>query len=224
VESGVADAQTALGTQQYIGNMLNTGWGQALTPAYNLANNASQQGYNASAALAQQGYNAANTLGTQGFNAADRLGQLGASAYGQGLTSGQTLANTDLQSGILAAQQLPGQAVTQANLAQQQAGALLTSGSTQQQHEQQIIDEQMANWQAAYNQPYQNLDLLLGSVGAVPYSTNAQSNVANTATTTKNVAGSALGGAATGAAAGAAFGPYGALAGGIIGGVGGLLS
>jgi hypothetical protein len=234
VESGVADAQTALGTQQFTGNMLNQGWGQALVPAYNLANNASQQGYNAGALLGQQGYgaagqlatqgyNAANVMGGQGFNAADRLGQLGAAAYGQSLGAGQGLANTDLQSGILAAQQLPGQAVTQANLAQQQAGALLTSGSTQQQHEQQIIDEQMANWQAAYNQPYQNLDLLLGSVGAVPYSTSGQSNVANTATTTKNVAGSALGGAATGAAAGAALGPYGALAGGIIGGVGGLL-
>jgi phage-related protein len=67
---------------------------------------------------------------------------------------------------------MPGQAVTQANLGQQQAAALQASGAAQQGHEQQIIDEQMANWQAAYNQPYQNLDTLLASVGAVPYGTS----------------------------------------------------
>jgi hypothetical protein len=172
VESGVADAQTALGTQQYIGNMLNTGWGQALTPAYNLANSASQQGYNAGALLGQQGYNAAALAAQQGYGAAGQLAGLDASAYGQGLGAGQGVANTDLQSGLLAAQQLPGQAVTQATLGQQQAGALQASGSAQQQHEQQIIDEQMANWQAVYNQPYQNLDTLLASVGAVPYGTS----------------------------------------------------
>jgi hypothetical protein len=195
VESGVADAQTALGTQQYIGNMLNTGWGQALTPAYNLANNASQQGYNAGALLGQQGYGAAgqlatqgstaaNTLASQGYGAAGQLAGLGATAYGQGLGAGQGVANTDLQSGLLAAQQLPGQAVTQANLGQQQAAALQASGSAQQQHEQQIIDEQMANWQAVYNQPYQNLDTLLASVGAVPYGTST-TGTAGSSTTQK---------------------------------------
>jgi hypothetical protein len=184
VESGVADAQTALGTQQYIGNMLNTGWGQALTPAYNLANNASQQGYNAGALLGQQGYNAAALAAQQGYGAAGQLAGLGATAYGQGLGAGQGVANTDLQSGLLAAQQLPGQAVTQATLGQQQAGALQASGSAQQQHEQQIIDEQMANWQAVYNQPYQNLDTLLASVGAVPYGTST-TGTAGSSTTQK---------------------------------------
>jgi hypothetical protein len=172
VESGVADAQTALGTQQYIGNMLNTGWGQALTPAYNLANNASQQGYNAGALLGQQGYNAAALAAQQGYGAAGQLASLGGQAYGQGLGLGQGTANQNLQAGLLAGQQLPGQAVTQANLDQQQAGALQASGAAQQGHEQQIVDEQMANWQAAYNQPYQNLDTLLASVGAVPYGTS----------------------------------------------------
>jgi hypothetical protein len=172
VESGVADAQTALGTQQYIGNMLNTGWGQALTPAYNLANNASQQGYNAGALLGQQGYNAAALAAQQGYGAAGQLASLGGQAYGQGLGLGQGTANQNLQAGLLAGQQLPGQAVTQANLDQQQAAALQASGSAQQQHEQQIVDEQMANWASAYNQPYQNLDTLLASVGAVPYGTS----------------------------------------------------
>jgi hypothetical protein len=172
VESGVADAQTALGTQQYIGNMLNTGWGQALTPAYNLANNASQQGYNAGALLGQQGYNAAALAAQQGYGAAGQLASLGGQAYGQGLGLGQGTANQNLQAGLLAGQQLPGQAVTQANLDQQQAAALQASGAAQQQQQQQIIDEQMANWQAAYNQPYQNLDTLLASVGAVPYGTS----------------------------------------------------
>ena len=49
----VAAAQTALGTQQNIANLLNQGWGRALTPATALA--LSQQ--------SQQGYNAASLLG-----------------------------------------------------------------------------------------------------------------------------------------------------------------
>jgi hypothetical protein len=219
VQEGVADAQTALGTQQFIGNMLNTGWNSALTPAYNLASNASQQGYNAGALLGQQGYGAAGALAQQGYGAAGQMAGLGATAYGQGLGAGQGVANTDLQSGLLAAQQLPGQAVTQANLGQTQAGALQAAGTGAQNYQQQLLNAQMGGWNTQQQQPYQNLDVLLAALGGVPYSTSGQSNVANTATTTKNVAGSVLGGAASGAATGAAFGPYGALAGGVIGGV-----
>jgi hypothetical protein len=173
VQEGVADAQTALGTQQFIGNMLNSGWNSALTPAYNLANNASQQGYNAGALLSQQGYGAAGALAQQGYGAAGQLAGLGATAYGQGLGAGQGVANQNLQSGLLAAQQLPGQAVTQANLDQQQAGALQAAGTGQQNYQQQLIDEAMGNWQAQQQQPYQNLDVLLSAVGAVPYGTTS---------------------------------------------------
>jgi hypothetical protein len=153
--------------------MLNSGWNSALTPAYNLANNASQQGYNAGALLSQQGYGAAGALAQQGYGAAGQLAGLGATAYGQGLGAGQGVANQNLQSGLLAAQQLPGQAVTQANLDQQQAGALQAAGTGQQNYQQQLIDEAMGNWQAQQQQPYQNLDVLLSAVGAVPYGTTS---------------------------------------------------
>lgn len=151
VQEGVAAAQTALGTQQAIGNMLNQGWGQALTPGYNLASQQSQQGY----------------------NAASLLGQMMQTGYQGAQTAGQNLANTNLQAGLTAASQLPTQAVQQANLAQQQAGALQAAGSAEQNYQQQLLNAQMANFYGAQAQPYQNLDTLLAAVGAVPYSTNS---------------------------------------------------
>ena len=150
VQEGVAQAQTALGTQQQIANMLNTGWGQALTPAYGLAQQAGQQGYNAATGLAG----------------------MAQSGYGAAQQAGQGLANTNLSAGLTAAQQLPGQAVQQAQLGQQQAGALQAAGTAQQQYQQQLLNAQMGNFYAQQQQPYTNLDTLLAAVGGVPYSTN----------------------------------------------------
>ena len=184
VEEGVAAAQTALGTQQYIGNMMNQGYNAALTPGYNLASQASQQGYNAANTLAgqgftsaanqaQQGYNSAAAQAQQGYNTASLLGNLGVSGYNNATGQAQGLANTNLNAGLQAAQQLPGQAVTQAGLAQQQTGALQAAGTAQSAYQQQLLNAQLGQYYAAQQQPYQNLDTLLSAVGAVPYSTSS---------------------------------------------------
>jgi hypothetical protein len=153
VAEGASDAAIQLGTQKQIGDLLQSGWGQALTPAYGLASQAGQQGYNAATGLAgmsQAGYQSAQA-------------------------AGQGLANQNLASGLLAAQQLPGQAVAQAGLNQQQTAGLQAAGTSQQQYQQQLIDEKMGNWAAQYQQPYQNLYSLLGTLGSVPYGTTSTS-------------------------------------------------
>jgi len=164
VQEGVADAQTALGTQLQVGNMLNQGWGQALTPGYNLASQASQQGYNAANLLAG--------MGQSGYNAAQ--GQAG------------TMASNNLQAGLNAAQNLPTQALQNAQLTQQQAGALQAAGSSQQQQQQALLGSQLGQYYEAQDWPVQNLDLLLSSVGAVPYGTSSASTGTGTSTATKN--------------------------------------
>lgn len=151
VQQGVAEAQAAANTQSQIANLLNTGWGQALTPATALATQA----------------------GTQGYNAATGLAGMGQTGYQNAQAAGQGLANTNLAAGLQAAQQLPGQAVTQANLNQQQAGALQAAGTAQQQYQQQLLNAQMSQFYGAQQQPYLNLATLLGAVGSVPYSTTS---------------------------------------------------
>jgi hypothetical protein len=150
VQQGVAEAQTALGTQQQIGNMLTQGW-----------NTASQQG----TSLAEQ-------AAQQGLTAGQYLGNLGQSGYQNAQNAGQTMANTNLQAGLTAAANAPTQAVQQANLAQQQAGALQASGVAQQQQQQAIDNAAMGQFYQQQQQPYQNLDTLLSAVGAVPYGTS----------------------------------------------------
>jgi hypothetical protein len=160
VQEGVAEAQVAANTQQQVAQLLNQGWGQALTPAYGLASQAGQQAY----------------------GAAGLLGQMGQQGYANAQAAGQGIANQNLAAGEVAAQQLPAQAIQQAQLQQQQAGALQASGTAQQQYQQQLIDEQMGNWQAQYQQPYQNLYTLLASVGAVPYGTTSTGSSTGTTT------------------------------------------
>lgn len=235
VQEGVADAQTSLGTQQFIGNMLNQGWGQALTPAYNLASQASQQGFNAANTLAgqqfnaadrlaQQGYGAAGQLGTQQFNTAANLGGLLGTGYGAAATAGQNLDNLNFQAGLTAAQQLPGQAVQQGNYGATQAGWLQNAGTAQQAYQQQLDNAAAGSWAAQQNWPVQNLDLLLSTLGAIPYSTQGTGYAKTDQNTTKNAAGGVIGGALSGATTGAAISggnPYFAGAGAVIGGIGG---
>jgi hypothetical protein len=156
----VADAAVTANTQKQIGDLLSQGWGQALQPAYGLASQAGQQAY----------------------GAAGLLGQMGQQGYANALQAGQGIANQNLAAAQTAAQQLPAQAIQQAQLQQQQAGALQASGTAQQQYQQQLIDEQLGNWQAQYQQPYQNLYTLLSSVGAVPYGTTSTGSSTGTTT------------------------------------------
>ena len=153
VQQGVAQAQTALGTQSQIANLLNQGWQANITPGTNIALQGGQQGYNAATGLAG--------MGQTGFQNAQ--------------TGAQNLANTNLSAGLTAAQMLPQQAVQQAQLGQQQAGALQAAGTAQQAYQQQLDNAQMAQFYGAQQQPYTNLDTLLAAVGGVPYSTTSDS-------------------------------------------------
>ena len=201
VQQGVAEAQTALGTQQNIASMLNTGWNSALTPATSLATNASSQGYNAASGLA-------GMLGT---------------GYQNAQAAGQGLANTNLASGLTAASQLPTQATNQANLNLTQTGALQAAGTAQQAQQQQLLNAQLGQYYAQQDYPSQQLDALLSAVGGVPYSTTGQGLANQTATATKNVGAGVLGGALSGAATGAALGTAVPGIGNVVGAVGGGL-
>jgi hypothetical protein len=235
VQEGVADAQTSLGTQQFIGNMLNTGWGQALVPAYNLANNASQQGYNAASLLsgqnfnaadrlAQQAYGAAGQLGTQQFNTAANLGGMLGLGYGNAASAGQGLNNTNFQAGLAAAGALPNVAQLQQGMDQRDASMLQASGMAQQNYQQQLDNAGLSQYYEGQNWPVQNLDLLLGALGGIPYSTQGTGFNKQNTELNKNVAGGVIGGALSGATTGAAVSggnPYVAAAGALIGGIGG---
>lgn len=84
VQEGVAQAQTALGESNILGNLLNTGWNQALNPAMQTALQAGQEGYGASGTLAQGAIQGGQQLGQ------DIQGQaLAALQAGQGLPQQQ---------------------------------------------------------------------------------------------------------------------------------------
>lgn len=201
VAEGVADAQTALGTQQQIGQMLQSGWGQALSPATQVALQGGQQAYGASGLL----------------------GQLGAQGYNYAAQQGAGIANQNLGAGLAAAQNLPGVGTAYQKSGQLDASLLQTSGAAQQQYQQQLDNAAQGQFYEQQGWPVQNLDILLSALGGVPYSTSSSGQTTSTQNLSKNVAGSVLGGAAQGASAGAIAGPWGALAGGVLGGVlGGL--
>jgi hypothetical protein len=162
VAEGNAAAQTALGTQQQIGNMLTAGWNTATGQGTSLAENAASQGLTASQMLAQ--------MGQTGYqNAASQAGNIG---------------STNLQAGLQAAQQLPTQAAAQSNLTQQQTAALQAAGTAQQQQQQAVDNANQGQFYQQQEWPYQNLDTLLSAVGAVPYGTS--SNTTGTGTSTQS--------------------------------------
>lgn len=203
ITEGVAQAQAAIGAGQTVGNLLNQGWQSALTPAYNLASQQSQQGYNAAGLLAQ--------MGQSGFGAAQQ--------------AGQGMAGTNLQAGLTAAQNLPAQALQEQQAAQKDASLMQTIGAAQQNQQQQQLNAQMGQFYEQQAYPYQGLDTLLSAVGAVPYGTSTLSyGRTEPDPAKKNVAGGVLGGALAGASTGAAFGPWGAGIGAVGGGILGALN
>ena len=200
VAEGVSDAQNALGTQQQIGNMLQSGWGQALTSGTSIGLQA----------------------GAQGYGAATGLANLGATGYQNAQTAGQGISNTNLAAGLTAAAGLPTVATAQQTYGKTDASMLQAIGSDQQNYGQGVDNAAYGQFLDEQGWPVQNLDLLLGAVGGIPYSTNGTGASTQTQTLNKNVAGSVLGGAASGAAAGTAILPgwgtaIGAVGGGILG-------
>jgi hypothetical protein len=192
VAEGQAAANTALGTQQQIGNMLTGGWNAALQPAYNLAAQGS----------------------AQGLTAATGLGNLLSSGFGNAQQAAYGMGGQNLNAGLAAAQNLPTVATAQQAYGQKDAGLLQAIGGAEQGQQQNIDTSNMGNFFAAQNWPVQNLDLLTSTLGGVPYDVTGTSTGTQQAQTTKNVLGSALGGAATGFSI---AGPWGAAAGGLLG-------
>jgi hypothetical protein len=202
VQEGVAQAQSALGSEQYLGNLLNSQWNSALPTAYNIG----QLG-------AQQGYNAASALGTQGYNSANLLSQMGQSGYGQAATQGQNMANTNLNLGTGAASGLLGiasqaqglgtqEAQTASNYLQSQmseAGLLSSEGTAQQQQQQADLNAAQNYYTQTQNMPVENLDLLLSAINSVPYGTNTSTTGTGSQSTTTGAASSAEGAIGTAA-------------------------
>jgi hypothetical protein len=206
VVEGVSDAQNALGTQQQIGQMLQQGWGKALDSGTSIGLQAGKQGYDASSLIAN----------------------LGATGYDRAAQQGQGITNTNLASGLTAAGALPNVAGAWQGYGQKDASLLQAAGAADQNWVQQNINAAMGEDYQRQNWDVQNLDLFLGALGGVPYSTSGTGS--STRTLNKNVAGSALGGALSGAATGAMLGSVvpgignvaGAIGGGAIGLLGGL--
>lgn len=206
VAEGVADAQSMLGTQQQIGNMLMGGWNTALQPAYNLA-----------ATGAAQGLSARNTLTgllAPGYANAQQT------AYGMGANN--------LTAGLAAAQNLPQVATAQQAADQKNAAMLQAIGGAQQAQQQNLLNTGLGDFYAQQNWPVQNLDLLTSTLGGVPYSTSSMGTGNVQQDTYKNVLAGLTGGATTGLSIGNALGQafpetLGKLAGPIGSGIGGLL-
>ena len=177
VAEGQAAANTALGTQQQIGNMLTGGWNAALQPAYNLASLGSQQG----------------------LTAATGLGNMLASGFAGAQGQAGTMGANNLQAGLTAAGQLPGVATAQQAYGQKDAGLLQAIGGAEQAQQQNVDTSNMGNFFAAQNWPVQNLDLLTSTLGGVPYSTSGTGTGTQQQTTTQNIPGSILGGLSQGA-------------------------
>lgn len=208
VQNAVAQAQEPVLAGQYLGNLLNQGYQANLTPAYNLASQASQQGYGAASTLAGQGLTAAQQLATQGYNSAAALsaqqqaaaqalaqqqyGSAGTEAqqgyntaqalasllsggYGNAATAGQSTANTNLQTGLTAAQQLPQEYQAQATETATEAGLLQQAGQTLQNQQNSLIQDALTNymWQNYY--PQQQLDTETSTLASLPYSTTTTS-------------------------------------------------
>lgn len=150
VMEGVAQSQAALGSQKYLGDLLNSQWNNALTASGNIAMQAGRQGYDANNALAQMlqgGYGASQKLG------ADIMGQ-------------------NMQYGLQAANQLPNTLSGMQNQMLGQTNALNTAGQMQQQYQQSILNAAQGAWAQQQAWPYQQLQTLLGAVSGIPYSTS----------------------------------------------------
>ena len=122
VQEGVAQSQEALGESNIVGNLLNTGYGQALTQAGNLANTQQQLGEGAASSLASMYGNAGSAL----------------AGYGQTDLSGSLLAGQGLPQQYL--QNLLGIGATQQGQSQADINAQMGNYYAQQQQPIQNLD------------------------------------------------------------------------------------
>jgi hypothetical protein len=195
VMEGQAQAQTALGESNILGNLLNTGYGQALTQSGNLGIQTQQDAFNAANQLAQLYGTAGNNLANMQYQGGSTMGQMQGSAdnalaqmqYGganqlgaQQATAGGQMAGygqADVQNALAAGQGIP----------QQYLQNLLGIGGLQQSQQQALLNSQMGQYYGQQQQPVQNLDLLLSAVSGVPYGTSGSTT--GTGQTSGNVTG-----------------------------------
>ena len=149
VMEGVAQAQQALGESAQIGQLLNTGWNAALTPATNIALQGGQESYGAGNTLAQLAGQGGQTLAQLQAQGGQALG-----GYAQGQMMGALQGAEPLQ--------------------QQYLQNLLGTGSQQQAQQQAEMNAQIGNYYQQQQQPIQNLDLLISAITGVPYGTTSQ--------------------------------------------------
>ena len=174
VQEGIAQSQAALGSQKYLGDLLNNQWNNALTASGQIANQNAAQGLTANTALAnlmQGGYDASSK---QGYD----------------------IMNQNMQAGLGAAQNLPQSLTSLQNMMLGQTNALNQAGTLQQQYQQQILNSQQAAYAAQQAFPYQQLQTLLSAVSGIPYSTSNQGYSMDYSPMYSNPWGQAIGGAA----------------------------
>ena len=174
VMEGVAQSQAALGSEKYLGDMLNNQWGNALNMSGSIADRNAQLGYSANKALSDM-------LGT-GYNQQQRL------AY--------DIASGNAQNALQAGQLVPGALSAQNRDIMSQISALNAAGQMGQQQQQNILNAAQGGWQQAQDYPYQQLQMLLGALGSIPYSTSNTSQSMDWSQMYSNPYGQAIGGAA----------------------------
>jgi hypothetical protein len=150
VQEGIAQSQAALGSEKYLGDLLNNQWNQASGISRDVALQAGQQGLTSNTALT-------NLL--QG-------------GYGANQKLGADIMSSNLSQGLGAAQNLPQSLTSLQNMIMGQSNALNQAGAGMQQYQQQQLNAQQGAFAQQQAFPYQQLQTLLGAVSGIPYSTS----------------------------------------------------
>lgn len=174
VMEGVAQSQAALGSEKYLGDLLNSQWGNALT----------------------QGGSIAAQNATQGLAANTALANLMQGGYGANQQLSADIASKNLNAGITGAQAIPGQLTSLQNLLLGQNQALNAAGQQQQQYQQNLLNAAQGAFAQQQAFPYQQLQTLLGAVSGIPYSTSNTMFQQDFSPMYSNPYGQAIGGAA----------------------------
>jgi hypothetical protein len=150
VQEGIAQSQAALGSEKYLGDLLNNQWNQATGISRDVAMQAGQQGLTSNTALASM---------LQG-------------GYGANQKLGADIMSSNLSQGLGAAQNLPGSLAGEQAHTFGQTNALNQAGGAMQQYQQQLLNAQQGAFAQQQAFPYQQLQTLLGAVSGIPYSTS----------------------------------------------------
>ena len=174
VMEGVAQSQAALGSEKYLGDLLNSQWNNATGISRDLAMQAGRQGYDANSLMAQ--------LYGKGYESSQRLGQ--------------DIMSTNLSQGLQAAGQIPQSLTSLQNMLLGQTNALNQAGTLQQQYQQQLLNAAQSSWAQEQAWPYQQIQTLIGATSGIPYSTSNTGYSSDFSPYSSNLAGQLIGGTA----------------------------